>query len=133
MRTGQKSSFARELRHRLTDAESRVWWRIRSRQLAGFKFRRQHPVGPYIADFICLEAGLVIELDGGQHLDSASDARRDVWFERQGYRVLRFWNNEALVQTEAVLEAILKALTAGSPQVGGRSKPFVDAEVPPGD
>ena len=99
----------------MTDAERRLWQQLRARQLGGFKFRRQQPVGPFIADFVCVERMLVVELDGSQHLDSGSDRRRDAWFAREGYRVLRFWNNEALGRTGVVLEVILAALASGGP------------------
>ncbi|NIR02743.1 MAG: DUF559 domain-containing protein [Gemmatimonadales bacterium] len=87
---------------------------LRNRHLAGAKFRRQHPVGPYILDFYCAQARLAIELDGGQHSEAAQqrrDARRTRVLEAQGVRVLRFWNNEVLAETEAVLETIWNALT----------------------
>src|SRR5713101_7206306 len=71
---------ARALRSRMTDAERKVWYALRDRRFAKVKFRRQVPIGPYIADFLCYEARLVIEVDGGQHVESASDARRDQWF-----------------------------------------------------
>ena len=115
MRAGQKREFARVLRIELTDAERMLWRHLRNRELTGFKFRRQYPVGRYIVDFICLEAGLVIELDGGQHAGSPSDARRTRTLEKQGYLVLRFWNNEVLMQTHAVLAVIFDAVSARCP------------------
>ncbi len=104
----------RELRQNATDAERLLWHLLRNRHLAGAKFRRQHPVGPYILDFYCAQARLAIELDGGQHSEAAQqrrDARRTRVLEAQGVRVLRFWNNEVLAETEAVLETIWNALT----------------------
>jgi len=89
------------------------------------KFKRQKPVGPFIVDFICLELGLVIEVDGGQH-GSPADERRDRWFGDRGYTVLRFWNNEVLGQTEAVLERIRQVALALSPNpspASGRGEP----------
>jgi very-short-patch-repair endonuclease len=83
---------------------------LRRRQLNGFYFRKQCPIGPYIADFACLEARLIIELDGGQHADSATDAVRDAWFTAQGYCTLRFWNNDVLANTEGVIIMITEAL-----------------------
>lgn len=102
--------FARSLRREQTDAESLMWRLLRSRSAGNYKFRRQHPMPPYTLDFYCHEAALVIELDGGQHTDSERDSRRDDWLNQRGLRVLRFWNNEVLQQTESVLEAIWIAL-----------------------
>jgi len=107
-----KKAFARSLRANQTDAERRLWQLLRSRQLNGLKFRRQHPVGPYIVDFCCLEQRLIVELDGGQHADATrNDEVRTHWLSLQGYRVLRFWNHEALIETSAVLEAIQLAMS----------------------
>ncbi len=86
---------------------------LRSRRQADFKFRRQHPIGPFVADFVCLGHRLVVEADGGQHADSEHDARRTQWLERRGWRVLRFWNNDVLARTDDVLSAILAALESG--------------------
>ena len=104
---------ARRLRQESTDAEKALWQLLRRHQLAGYKFRRQVPAGRYIVDFMCLNPKLVIELDGGQHqAQSAADAARTRWLEQRGFRVIRFWNNQALEETEAVTEAILNALQA---------------------
>jgi very-short-patch-repair endonuclease len=105
------------LRGNLTDAEQRLWRYLRQRQINGFHFRKQCPVGPYIADFACLSAKLIVEVDGGQHADSATDATRDAWFTAHGYRTLRFWNNDVLANTEGVLMTITEALgqTENSP------------------
>jgi very-short-patch-repair endonuclease len=100
---------ARELRSVSTDAERLIWRHLRKRNLAGFKFRRQHAVGPYFADFACLETALVVELDGGQHFEPAAqvaDARRTLALKRAGFTVLRFDNRQVLAETEAVLQAI---------------------------
>lgn len=98
---------ARALRREMTDAERLLWHHLRARRFERLKFRRQKPLGRYIADFVCMELQLIIELDGGQHLQQSDyDARRDDWLRAQGFRVLRFWNHEALQQTEAVLEQI---------------------------
>jgi len=103
--------YARHLRADQTLAERKLWRFLRDRRLGGFKLRRQHPVGPFIADFCCLEADLVIELDGGQHAAQRdADARRTAFLEAQGYRVLRFWDNEALANTSGVLGRIVEAL-----------------------
>ena len=102
---------ARRLRKDSTDAESALWNLIRNRQLLGYKFRRQVPVGKYIADFACLERMLVVELDGGQHQEQADyDAGRTLWLESQGFMVIRFWNSEVLGNPEGVQQAILTAL-----------------------
>lgn len=106
-----KKAFARSLRANQTDAERRLWQRLRSRQLDGLKFRRQHPIGPYIVDFCCLEQRLIVELDSGQHAgETKNDEVRTHWLRLQGYRVLRFWNHEVLIETSAVLEAIQLAV-----------------------
>lgn len=102
------TSAARRLRGNSTDAERLLWSRIRSRQL-GAKFVRQFPIGPYIADFACRSAHLVIELDGGQHSETI-DAPRTMVIEAHGYRVIRFWNNEVMENLEGVVEAIAREL-----------------------
>jgi very-short-patch-repair endonuclease len=107
---------ARKLRRSSTDAEHRLWQSLRARQLDGWKFRRQVPMGGYIVDFACLEARLIIEADGGQHAERAGqDAIRTRWLESHGYRVLRFWNDDVLLNTQSVLEQVLAALLAGHP------------------
>ena len=101
---------ARELRQIRTDAEARLWAALRNRGLGGWKWRRQAPRGPYVLDFLCAEAGLVVEVDGGQHADQvAYDARRTRYLETQGLRVLRFWNREVLTNREGVCLSILAA------------------------
>ena len=102
--------FARAMRHDGTDAEKRMWRLLRGRRFAGWKFRRQAPLGPYILDFISFEAMLVIEVDGGQHAESAADARRDAWLAQRGYSVLRFWNNEVLTEEDSVVVRIAEEL-----------------------
>ena len=103
---------ARDLRSNPTGPERFMWNLLRTRRLAGWKFRRQAPIGPYIADFFCPDAKLVVELDGGQHQSQSKyDDDRTRWLEEQGYQVLRFWNNEVLGQSDAVLQTILKALS----------------------
>jgi very-short-patch-repair endonuclease len=104
---------ARRLRKNLTDAERTVWNSLRSRQFGGYKFRRQQPIGPYIVDFVCFENKLIIELDGGHHDHSQQadyDSVRTAWLEVQGYRVLRFWNNQVMEEPDAVKATILEAL-----------------------
>ena len=103
--------FSRELRREMTDAEKYLWQRIRMQQL-GVKFRRQHPVGAYILDFACIGAKLVIEVDGGQHNElQTQDNARTLWLESQGWKVLRFWNNEVMQNIDGVLESIYTALS----------------------
>ncbi len=107
---------ARNLRQRSTDAERLLWRHLRDRQLAGLKFRRQHPLGNFIVDFVCVEHQLVIELDGGQHAtQQQEDAHREAFLMGLGYRILRFWNNEVLGNTEGVLEAIVKTAHSSDP------------------
>jgi adenine-specific DNA-methyltransferase len=104
------------LRQSSTDAEQLLWRHLRNRHLGGFKFRRQVALGAFIADFACMEQRLVIELDGGQHLNAAAeDFERTRYLERGGFRVVRFWNDRVLKETEAVLESILLALTSPHP------------------
>jgi len=103
--------FARKLRREATEAEVRLWSKLRRRQLAGVRFRRQQPIGPYIVDFFCPEAQLIVEVDGGQHADrEAYDAAPTERLEERGFRVVRFWNNDALANTEGVLLTIVEAL-----------------------
>ncbi|MCX7361427.1 MAG: DUF559 domain-containing protein [Alphaproteobacteria bacterium] len=103
--------FVRKLRQNLTDAERLLWSRLRRRQLSNVKFRRQHQIGDYICDFVCLEMNLIIELDGSQHLDQAPyDARRDAFLRSRGFRVLRFWNADVLFRVDDILETIFEAL-----------------------
>ena len=100
-------SLARSLRRQMTDAESILWYHLRDRRLGGFKFRRQLVIGPYIVDFACIEAMLIIEADGGHHGEQRdSDRVRTQYLESFGYRVLRFWNDQILKETPAVLECI---------------------------
>jgi very-short-patch-repair endonuclease len=125
---------ARGLRRAMTDVEQKFWYRLRNRQLSGCKFRRQHGIGQYIVDFVCTEAMLIIELDGGQHADQAIyDERRSLFLQAMGYRVLRFWNNDALTNIESVLEVILEALASPSPHpsplpMGEREKSAPESE-----
>ena len=107
---------ARGLRASQADAEQLLWYHLRHRRLQGWKFRRQHEIGPYIADFACPGAGLIVELDGGQHGDQlAYDESRTRKLQEEGYRVLRFWNNDVLKNIDSVLEAILEALASPDP------------------
>jgi len=108
-----RTEQARRLRRSSTDAERKLWYRLRSRSIDGFKFIRQEPIGPYVADFVCRERRLIIEIDGGQHMDSEHDRVRDRWLVDHRYRVLRFWNNDVLTNIDGVLEAIALALSGG--------------------
>ncbi len=101
--------IAKVLRKRPTDAERLLWKHLKARQLESFKFRRQQPIGNYVVDFVCFEKRIVVEIDGAQHAvekEREKDIERDSWFTKQGFRVLRFWNNEVIQQTEGVLEVI---------------------------
>ena len=104
MNRKSSTANAREMRKNFTDAELKLWKRLRNRLTDGEKFRRQQPIGKYIVDFVCAERKLVVEVDGGQHSENvAYDSERTAWLESQGYCVLRFWNNEVLVDVEIVL------------------------------
>ena len=110
--TQRLTPVARKLRRASTDAEIRLWSRLRSRQIEGAKFVRQFPISGFIADFACRAAHLVVELDGGQHSEAA-DAERTAVIERFGYRVVRYWNHDVLANTDGVLEAIRQELLLG--------------------
>ena len=104
--------YARQLRKDSSDAENYLWHRLRNNNLQGYKFRRQYPIPPYIVDFICIKRKLIIELDGGQHMDQTSyDNKRAIFLHSKGYKILRFWNVEIFTETENVINAILNALT----------------------
>jgi adenine-specific DNA-methyltransferase len=103
------SPHAAPLRREATDAEMRLWGELRGRRLGGHKFRRQWTVGPYVADFCCLESGLIVEADGGQH-SAEADAARTAYLRSTGFHILRFWNNDVLGNLDGVLAAILEAL-----------------------
>jgi very-short-patch-repair endonuclease len=105
---------ARRLRANMTDAERKLWFALRDRRLAGYKFRRQVPVGSFIVDFLSYPARLVIEVDGGQHSESSRDIRRDQWLGANNFRVLRFWNHDVLSNIEGVLTVILDSLGSSS-------------------
>jgi 2-isopropylmalate synthase len=118
--TKTQRTKARELRRSLTDAERKLWHLLRSRQLSHLKFRRQVPLGPWIADFVSYEHKIVVEADGGQHVDSEHDRVRDADLAARGFRVLRFWNNDILTNTNGVLERILETIeTSPSPATLG--------------
>jgi very-short-patch-repair endonuclease len=116
-------SRARTMRKTPTPAERALWYLLRDRRFSGHKFRRQVPVGPFIADFLNYDARLIIEADGGQHADNASDEARTRWLEAQGFRVLRFWNHEILTQRETVAKRLFLELANPSPRSPLASRP----------
>ncbi|OQW48056.1 MAG: DNA methylase [Proteobacteria bacterium SG_bin6] len=109
MPIGRTNPHARRLRRDATDVEQRFWLAVRDRRLGGFKFRRQVTIGPFVADFACIERRLIVELDGGQH-DQEADAARTAYLEGLGWRVRRFWNNEVVENFEGVLQVVLAEL-----------------------
>ena len=106
---------ARQLRHHQTNAETLLWYKLRARRLAGFKFRRQHPIGPYVVDFVCLEANLVIEVDGPTHQDPSRDERRDQDLAQRCFSTLRVWNNDVYENLDGAIQTILRRLLPPSP------------------
>ena len=117
-------SLARKLRKEATDAELMLWKHLRAHRMAGYKFRRQVVIEPYIVDFLCLEARLIVEVDGGQHLEQVEDdLKRSVFLESLGYKVIRYWNHEILDDLQSVLENIHRYLIESpspQPSPGGR-------------
>jgi very-short-patch-repair endonuclease len=112
----QKVARARALRVGSTDAECKLWRYLRNRLLGGYRFRRQTPLGKYVADFVCMDAKLVVELDGGQHLErTRKDDLRSAYLARGKFQVIRFWDDDVLLRTDAVLKQILHALMQASP------------------
>ena len=110
-RDPQITANGRQLRQNMTPAEQRLWKHLRGKRLGGYRFRRQQPLGQYILDFVCVDAKLVIEIDGGQHAEpTAYDETRTRYLQNLGFTVIPFWNNEVLQQTDAVLTAILHKL-----------------------
>jgi very-short-patch-repair endonuclease len=108
----QLTEVAKRLRKTSTDAERFLWHSLRARQVDGLRFRRQHPIGRDVVDFVCLERSIVVEIDGGQHAEDIhreKDKTRDQWLENEGFTVLRFWDHEVLSNREGVLEVIRKA------------------------
>ncbi|PSJ61857.1 endonuclease domain-containing protein [Kumtagia ephedrae] len=102
-----KRRFAKTLRRDMTEAEDRLWRELRGRRLDHIKFRRQVPIGRYVADFACLEAKLIVEIDGSQHAESAHDDLRKADLQARGFRVLRFWNDEVLRELDSVCDTII--------------------------
>ena len=113
------TTIARQLRRNSTDAEAALWRILRSSSMAGVKFRRQQPIGPYIVDFVSFSHRLIIECDGGQHADSSTDMARDKWLSERGFRTLRFWNHDILSNREGVSRVILDAVSTPHPPAGG--------------
>jgi very-short-patch-repair endonuclease len=114
-----KTANARALRVESTDAERQLWRPLRIRLLGGYRFTRQTPLGKFIVDFVCLDCRLIVELDGGQHAEHVRpDGLRTEYLARGGFRILRFWNDDALLRTETVLEQILLALMQTAPHPG---------------
>jgi very-short-patch-repair endonuclease len=109
------TGVAKSLRKHSTDTEGHLWMYLRDRQIEGFKFRRQQPIGSYVVDFVNLEKKVVIELDGGQHALHPGDSIRDEWLRAEGYKVLRFWDNQVFSNLEGVLETIRDALLTPHP------------------
>ena len=101
--------FAKSMRRQPTDAEAAMWKMLRGGRILGHKFKRQQPIGDYIVDFVCFERRLVIEIDGGQHSESA-DRERSRWLRAKGFAILRFWNNDVLSQPEGIFDSISRAL-----------------------
>jgi very-short-patch-repair endonuclease len=114
---------AKRLRRDLTDAERKLWSVLRGSQFNGAKFRRQQPIGPFIADFVCQQRRLIVEADGGQHSNSSGDERRTTFLESKGYRVLRFWNNDIMNNLEGVAQVIALALSTPHPARARRESP----------
>jgi lysyl-tRNA synthetase class 2 len=112
----QRTQIARRLRRYQTNAERALWFRLRDRRLAGWKFKRQAPIDRYVVDFFCADGKLIVELDGGQHADNRRDDERKRVLEAMGYLVLRFWNNDVMRNTEGVLEEILRTLLHPAPE-----------------
>jgi very-short-patch-repair endonuclease len=106
---------ARSMPANPTEAETRLWSMLRDRRLSAFKFRRQQIIGPYIVDLICLAHRLIIEADGSQHADDKDDVRPEAFVRSQGFRILRFWNNQILGETDSVAEAIFAAVSTPHP------------------
>jgi very-short-patch-repair endonuclease len=133
-------SHAKALRANMTEAERRLWYFHRAHRFKGMKFKRQGIIGRYIVGFVSFNRRLIVEVDGGQHADSETDGRRTRWLEDQGFRVLRFWNNEVLSNTGGVLDAILMACAdplptrrfaaCHPPPQGGRGRMTVNPRCP---
>ena len=121
------TKIAKNLRKKSTDAERKLWAHLRAKRLEGYKFRRQEPIGNYVVDFVCFENRVVIEIDGSQHqIEKNKDLKRDRWLKEQGFKVLRVWNNEVLMNIEGVLQVIMERCLyhpPPTPSHQGRGKP----------
>jgi very-short-patch-repair endonuclease len=116
--TKQALNHAKALKANMTEAEKRLWYRLRRKQLLNCKFRKQQPIQNYIVDFVCLEHRLIVEVDGGQHAESAHDEKRDAILASLGYTILRFWNNEVMENIEGVLQIIAQKLNQAAIRSG---------------
>ena len=115
MRDPKPINLARNLRRKESDAERKLWSKLRSRQFENLKFRRQHPIGKFIVDFVSFEKKIVIEVDGDHHIESGNvenDKKRTAWLESEGFRVIRFWNNDVLLNIEGVAARILEEINS---------------------
>ena len=121
--TQQTLDRAKQLRRDMTPEETKLWGALRNHRLGGFKFRKQQPIGPFIADFTCQAQRLIIEVDGSQHAESGHDQRRDAYLNGKGYRVLRFWNSDVNRNFSGVLTAILDALSVPHPPIATQWAP----------
>ena len=129
MPDNNQKPLTRSLRRRMTDAEAKLWFLLRDRRLMGTKFRRQFPIDSYVADFFCHEYGVIVEVDGGQHLESRKDAERTQALEQHGYVVLRFWNDEVLKNQDGVLEKIREVLLTRAPSPAASRRPLPEGEA----
>ena len=118
MDTKTLRTFAKRMRREPTDAERKLWLILRARRFNGFKFRRQVPLGAYIADFVCFDRRLIVEADGSQHAENARDHIRDAWFVAQGFRVRRFWNADILARPSEVADTLWHDLAVEPPSSG---------------
>lgn len=127
---GRALARAREMRRNPTEAERVLWSLLRNKRLSGWKWKRQEEIGAYIVDLVCYSARLIVEADGSQHIDNAYDDGRDAWLRSQGFRVLRFYNNDILARRDAVLTSILNALESGEAGIEPAS-PLTPLPSPP--
>lgn len=132
-----QTAFAKKLRSNMTEAESKLWYFLRAHRFQHTKFRRQQPIGEYIVDFISFDYKLIVEVDGGLHLENQNDRVRDEWLKARGYTIMRFWNNQVLNETDQVLEEILRVISDFHPlpspsprQGGGELKPAIAISSP---
>ena len=134
MRENAKTNFAKVLRRTMTDAEKKIWHHLRAGRFESHKFKRQAPIGRFVVDFVAPSAKLIIEVDGGQHaVGSQADATRTAFLEQNGYRVLRFWNDDVLLRSEAVLESIYNVLMATNSPLPSDPSPMNGQGLPARD